>query len=89
MTTWVLQNTGTTSWNQAEYDVRFVGAVNYIPMHQGSDVYDLTTTVEPGWTYNFSVPMIAPYTPGLYGEMWQVVLGSQTICPFYVYIEVR
>jgi uncharacterized protein YraI len=89
VTTWVLQNTGTTPWNQGEYDVSFVGAVSNILMHQGSDVYDLTTTVEPGWTYNFSVPMIAPYTPGVYGEMWQIVLGSQTICPFYVYIEVK
>jgi uncharacterized protein YraI len=89
VTTWVLQNTGTTSWNQGEYDVRFVGAVSYIPLHQGSDVYDLTTTVQPGWTYNFSVPMIAPFTPGVYGEMWQIVLGNQTICPFYIYIEVR
>jgi hypothetical protein len=89
VTTWVLQNTGTTSWNQGEYDVRFVGAVGYIPVHQGSDVYDLTTTVEPSWTYNFSVPMIAPYTPGVYGEMWQVVNGNTTICPFYVYIEVK
>jgi hypothetical protein len=89
VTTWVLQNTGTTSWSQGEYDVRFVGAVSYIPLHQGSDVYDLTTTVEPSWTYNFSVPMIAPYTPGVYGEMWQVVYGNTTICPFYVYIEVR
>jgi len=25
----------------------------------------------------------------VYGEMWQIVLGNQTICPFYVYIEVK
>jgi hypothetical protein len=59
-----------------------------IPLHQGSDVYDLTTTVEPSWTYNFSVPMIAPYTPGVYGEMCGCPRG-QTICPLYVYIEVK
>jgi len=88
-TTWVLQNTSTTKWDQGEYDVMYLGAANNIPMHQGSDVYDLSSTVEPGWTYNVSVPMIAPFEPGFYGEAWQVALGSQTVCPFYVYIEVR
>ena len=89
MTTWVLQNTGTTKWDKGEYDVRYLGAYNNIILHQGSDAYDLTSSVEPGWTYNFSVPMIAPFEPGFYGEAWQVVYGNQTVCPFYVYIEVK
>jgi hypothetical protein len=88
-TTWVLQNTSTTRWALGEYDVVFIGAYNNIRLHQGSDVYDISSTVEPGWTYSFSLPMIAPFTPGVYGEAWQVVLGNQTVCPFYVYIEVR
>jgi hypothetical protein len=58
-------------------------------LHQGADRYDLTNTVEPGWTYNFSVPMIAPFDPNVYGELWQVVLGNQTVCEFYVYIGVQ
>lgn len=86
-TTWVLQNTGDTKWDQKEYDMRFVGAVNNIRMHQGSDFYDLSSTVQPGWTYNFTLPMIAPYDPGTYGEMWELVLGSKTVCQFYVYIQ--
>jgi len=88
-TTWVLQNNGSQRWDSGEYDIAFVGAANNLLLHQGADRYDLTNTVEPGWTYNFSVPMIAPFDPGVYGEMWQVVLGNQTICEFYVYIEVR
>lgn len=88
-TTWVLQNTGATKWDQGETDVRYLGAANNIPMHQGSDVYDLTSSVEPGWTYNISVPMIAPFEPGFYGEAWQVAVGNQMVCPFYVYIEVK
>jgi uncharacterized protein YraI len=88
-TTWVLQNNGSDRWDSGEYDIAFVGAVNNVWMHQGADRYDLTSTVEAGWTYNFTVPMIAPYDPGLYGEMWQVVLGNQTVCQFYVYIEVQ
>lgn len=88
-TTWVLQNIGTTKWDQNEFDIVFVGAVNNVWLHTGPDVYDLTTTVEPGGTYNFTVPMLAPFAPGVFGEMWQVYYGGQPICPFYVYIEVK
>jgi len=86
--TWVLQNTGSTKWDQSEVDVRYVGAAANIPLHQGSDVYDLAATVQPGDTYNFSVSMIAPYDAGTYGEMWEVGMGSQVFCQFYMYINV-
>ncbi|MGW8250413.1 MAG: SH3 domain-containing protein [Anaerolineales bacterium] len=87
-TTWVLQNSGSASWDQTQVDVRYLGAVDNIQMHQGSDVYDLTTTVQPGNTYNFSVSMIAPFNAGTYGELWELVEGNQQICQFYVYITV-
>jgi len=86
--TWVLQNTGTDKWDQGEVDVRYVGAASGVQMHTGPDVYDLTTTVQPGNTYNFSVPMIAPFNIGTYGEMWEVARSNQVICQFYVYIQV-
>ena len=88
-TTWVLQNNTGSKWSDGEVDLRYVGAAANIPLHQGSDIYDLTNTVEPGWTYNFSVPMIAPFEPGVYGEVWEVGQGSNSLCQFYVYIEVR
>ena len=88
-TTWVLQNNTGSKWGETEIDIRYVGAAANIPLHQGSDIYDLTNTVEPGWTYNFSVPMIAPFEPGVYGEVWEVGQGSNSLCQFYVYIEVR
>jgi uncharacterized protein YraI len=87
-TTWVLQNNGAQSWN-TEYDLVYVGAASNVPLHQGSDRYDLSSSVEPGWTYNFSVPMIAPFDAGAYGEVWQVVFGNQTVCEFYVYVLVQ
>lgn len=88
-TTWTLQNAGTESWVTGEYDIAFAGAVNNVYLHQGADLYDLSSGVAPGETYNFAVPMIAPFDPGIYGELWQVVLGNQPVCQFYVYIEVR
>jgi hypothetical protein len=87
--TWVLQNTGTGAWGSADVDVRYAGSVANIPLHQGSDVYDLVTDVQPGTTYNFTVSMIAPYESGTYGELWAVAMGSTQICQFYVYIEVK
>jgi len=88
-TTWVLQNTGTSKWDQSEVDIRFVSAVGNVRLHQGSDFYDLAATVEPGATYNFTVSMIAPFDSGTYGELWEVGMGSgKTICQFYVYIVV-
>ena len=88
-TNWVLQNSGSEGWVSGEYDIAFVGAVNNIYLHQGADLYDLASTVEPGSTYAFTVPMIAPFDPGTYGEQWQVVRGNQSVCQFYVYIKVE
>ncbi len=88
-TTWVLKNTGSDKWSHGEVDLRYVGAKDNIQLHTGSDLYDLPVDVKPGQTYNFSVPMIAPWNMGTYGEMWEVGAGSQkTICQFYVYINV-
>ncbi len=87
-TTWVIQNTGTTAWNTGDFDVAFVGAYNNVYLHTGVDRYDLYATVQPGGTYNITVPMLGPFGPGQFGELWQVVLGNQPVCQFYVYITV-
>jgi uncharacterized protein YraI len=86
-TTWVLQNSATERWDAGEYDIVYVGAVNNVRLHQGADLYDLATTVEPGSSYEFTLPMITPFDLGIYGELWQVSLGNQAICQFYVFID--
>jgi uncharacterized protein YraI len=87
-TTWVIKNTTSGKWPDAEVDIRYVGAKDNVQLHTGQDIYDLSTDVKPGATYNFSVAMIAPWNKGTYGEMWEVGSGSKTICQFYVYINV-
>jgi hypothetical protein len=87
-TTWVLKNAGNTNWDPANVDFVYVGAANNIPLHTGSDIYDLSTAVSPGATYNFTVQMIAPFNMGTYGEMWQISQDNQIVCQFYVYITV-
>jgi uncharacterized protein YraI len=88
-TTWVLQNTGSGTWAATNVDVRYLGAAANIALHQGSDTYDLVLDVPSGATYNFSVPMIAPYDPGTYGELWEIGMGGTVLCQFYVYIQVE
>lgn len=86
--TWVVTNSGDARWDQGEYDVRFVGAAENVYLHTGADVNDLTFTVEPGSSYNFTMPMLAPFGPGTFGELWEIARGAEVACQFYVYIQV-
>jgi uncharacterized protein YraI len=88
--TWMLQNTGSEAWDQAHYDFAFLGAYNNVYLHTGPDLYDLSTNVEPGHTFYFSVPMMAPTFTGTYGEAWQMQDSAtgEVYCQFYVYINV-
>jgi hypothetical protein len=88
-TVWVIKNSSTTNWDQAQFDIYYVGAVNNVPLHTGSDRYDLTISVQPGWTYNFYMPMIAPSDQGVYGELWRIGTSSQIVCQFWIYVEVK
>jgi hypothetical protein len=87
-TTWVLKNSGPATWDEIEYDILYVGAVDNVALHTGPDRYDLTITMDPGWTYTFWVPMLAPYDAGTYGELWQIASGKRAVCQFWVYINV-
>ena len=86
-TTWVVQNTGSETWGTGN-DVRYMGAVANIPMHQGADIYDLNAEVQISATYNFTVSMIAPSSSGTYGELWEIGGSDNVHCQFYVYIIV-
>ena len=55
----------------------------------GPDRYDRTATVDPGGTYNFLVPMFAPFEFGTFGEVWQLIYENQPVCQFSAYIEVK
>jgi uncharacterized protein YraI len=89
-TTWVLKSTGSVPWDQSHFDFAFVGAYNNVWLHTGPDLYDLSATVQPGQTYYFSVPMLAPTYTGTYGEAWELrdSGNGDVLCQFYVYINV-
>jgi uncharacterized protein YraI len=87
--TWTIKNTGSTKWDQNEYDVIFVSATNGESVHQGSDVYDLPSTVQPGQTITISGTGITPASSGAYTEEWAIAQGSQIVCPFWVSYKVQ
>lgn len=86
---WLLQNTSSVRWTPAEYELRFVGAAGSQMMHQGPDRFNLPVAVEPGGTTYIILPMLAPFDPGTYAELWRITRGNQTMCQFYLSIEVR
>jgi uncharacterized protein YraI len=85
--TWTLKNTGSETWT-TEHDVRYLGA-NVQPFHQGTDIYDFSSNVEPGWNYAVTIPMVAPSALGPYSEAWGIFSGSVNVCTFWITINVK
>jgi len=88
--TWVLQNTGTTSWDAPNTNLTFLGALNGQRLHQGGDSYGMTESVVPGDTYTVSGSLITPADPGQYGEAWALITNDgTTLCQFWVLVTVE
>lgn len=87
--TWVLQNTSTTAWEQSKVDLVFLGAINGQRLHQNWDLYDITTTVQPGENYTVSGSLITPAQPGQYGEAWALQQDGVNLCTFWVIVEAQ
>ena len=87
-TTWLLQNSGSETWDSTSLGIRFVGAQNDVQLHTGPSFFNLSTNVNPGNMYNFGVSMLAPFSAGSYGEVWELVNGNSQLCQFSVYITV-
>ena len=86
---WTLQNAGPAVWDSTNFTVRFLGS-NGVPLHLGSDLYNLANNVDMGQTYTVNVPMIAPAGPGKYGELWGIFSGDNaSVCQFWLTIEVK
>lgn len=62
--TWEFQNTGTCAWTE-KYKIIFIDGTNL----QGVAT-ELGQTVEPGDTFEVSVDMVSPSTPGSYTGFW-------------------
>jgi hypothetical protein len=87
--TWVIKNTGTTKWDQSEYDVIYVSSTSGVSMHSGADKYDLPSTIEPGQSVTITGTGKTPSTSGPYTETWAIAQGKKVVCPFDVTIQVQ
>jgi hypothetical protein len=85
---WVLKNTSDAAWGENEVDLVFVGAISGVRLHQHGDLYDITTTVQPGQTYTISGDLITPPGSGQFGEAWALKQGQNTLCTFWIVVDV-
>jgi hypothetical protein len=86
---WVLQNTSDSPWGEGEVDLAFAGAIGGVRLHQHGDLYDITQTVQPGENYTISGSFFTPAEPGQYGEAWVLQQGQNTLCTFWIVVEVQ
>jgi Leucine-rich repeat (LRR) protein len=78
-----LINSGTTTWTPDNY---WLGAVG--DSLGASAQQPITTSVAPGQTYRFTIPMTAPATTGVYRTQWTMTKNGTGIGPSYMYIDV-
>jgi ABC-type amino acid transport substrate-binding protein len=79
---WRLRNTGSCAWNDS-YTFVFVQGD---PMD--GETQSIQGSVAPGETYDMSVPMVAPTTPGSYGGLWQMVNGEGVAFGTRVWVQI-
>lgn len=64
---WRVRNIGTCTWDTG-YALRFVTGAD-----MGGTAVTVQTDIPPGATYDFSVTLTAPTTPGTYQGVWEMV----------------
>ena len=84
-----LKNTGTSDWDPAKVDIRFISAVGGVTLHQGGNAFDLQALVKPQENYTVIVDMKAPGSAGSYGETWALADGNTVLCQWNVSITVK
>ena len=73
---WVLKNTGTTTW-KTTYGLQYVSGT----LSTNHNEIPCLVNVSPGQSYSFFLPMVAPQMIGSYQEQWKFVNGAGQIIP--------
>jgi hypothetical protein len=81
-----VKNTGTKTWDQGEFDYRFVSGTK---MHKGTDFMDMPATVQPGQQVSLTIDMLAPSISGNAFAVWNIVSGDKTACSLVLDIYVK
>jgi uncharacterized protein YraI len=85
----VLENTSDETWEVNAVDVKFISALNSVPIHTTVDLFDLQEQVKPDNKTTVYVDMKAPAQEGTYGETWALVQGGTTLCQWSFTITVK
>jgi len=80
--TWKVQNSGSCAWD-AGFKFQSTGGD---PM--GATAFTLPTSVASGATYDISVPMIAPSTPGTLRGNWRMATAAGQFFGDEVYVQI-
>lgn len=81
---WTIKNIGTTTWD-TNYRVRFFGGVRC-----GAADDAIGGTVKPNDTYEVSMKMTTPTTPGSYSSLWVITNpDGRNFGSFYLVFEVK
>src|SRR6266498_120979 len=80
--TWKVQNSGSCAWD-AGFKFQNTGGD---PM--GATAFTLPTSVASGATYDISVPMIAPSTPGTLRGNWRMATAAGQFFGDEVYVQI-
>jgi ABC-type amino acid transport substrate-binding protein len=80
--TWRIKNTGSCTWNSA-YRFVFVQGNS-----MGGQPQPIQGSVAPNQSYDMSVPMMAPTTPGTYAGWWQMVNAQNVPFGTRVWVEI-
>jgi len=83
--TWVVINTGTEAWPQAQTDVNYVSGEKF---QLNGDIVDLQTDVPSGHYYTVDINMKATKYTGPYFATWAIVDGGQTACTLNITVSV-
>ncbi len=83
--TWVVVNTGTQAWPQAQTDVKYVSGEKF---QLNGDIVDLQTDVPSGHYYTVDINMKATKYIGPYFATWAIVYGNQTVCTLKITVSV-
>jgi hypothetical protein len=83
---WNMRNNSGETWRSDIVDIRYFSGTR---MHLGADAYDLPRDIAHRDSYEFSVRMRAPTSPGTYKAVWSFVAGDKSVCNFSVQIIVK
>ncbi len=83
---WIVKNTGTSTWDQNNVDLRYASGTKF---QKFADAVDFSKTVKSGEQIDLAVDMVAPTAYGIYSGYWNIVQSDKVICTVEVQVWVK